>query len=143
MNKMFFIPAICAAFLLTSCGGSSKVEDSGKVAEASAAALTYEIDSASSNVAWLAKKVTGQHSGTVAIKSGKLQADSGVISAGNFVLDMTSVAVTDNSLVLLFVLLVKCDDSIEVLVAYVVVVVFDEDNKLDIFESSSSQSSSL
>ena len=95
MNKMFFIPAVCAALVLSSCGGSSKVEESGKVAEASAVALTYEIDSASSNVAWLAKKVGGQHSGTVAIKSGKLQADSGMISAGNFVLDMTSVAVTD------------------------------------------------
>ena len=56
MNKLFFIPAICAAFVLSSCGGSSKVEESGKVAEASAVALTYEIDSASSNVVWLAKK---------------------------------------------------------------------------------------
>lgn len=48
-----------------------------------------------SSITWLGKKVTGEHSGTVNLKSGYLNMDGDKITAGSFVIDMTSLAVTD------------------------------------------------
>lgn len=56
-----------------------------------------EIDVEASKIEWVGKKVTGQHSGTVAIKSGNLEMANGKITGGNFVIDMTSITVTDLS----------------------------------------------
>ena len=95
MKKVFLFPALMAAILFASCGGSSTVSESGTAASATAGAITYAIDSASSNVEWLAKKVTGQHNGTVTIKSGQIQSDSGKLAAGKFVMDMNSIVVLD------------------------------------------------
>jgi polyisoprenoid-binding protein YceI len=95
MKSTIFLSAISAMFILTSCGSSSNTEASGEVAEAGAGAINYTIDPATSNVEWTAKKVTGQHNGTVALKSGELKAESGALTAGKFTMDMTSIVVLD------------------------------------------------
>ena len=48
-----------------------------------------------STITWLGKKVTGQHQGTIALKSGMLKFDENTLVGGNFVIDMTSIANTD------------------------------------------------
>ncbi len=48
-----------------------------------------------SNITWTGKKVTGEHTGNVRIKSGTVQLTDGKISGGNFVIDMTSITCTD------------------------------------------------
>jgi len=48
-----------------------------------------------SSITWLGKKVTGEHSGTINLKSGYLQMDGDKITGGQFVMDMTSLTVTD------------------------------------------------
>lgn len=48
-----------------------------------------------SSITWLGKKVTGQHEGTIALKSGYFMMDGESITGGEFVIDMTSIAVTD------------------------------------------------
>lgn len=48
-----------------------------------------------SEVVWNGKKVTGEHFGTVTIKSGSLEFDGGALAGGSFVIDMSSIAVTD------------------------------------------------
>ncbi len=53
------------------------------------------IDIEKSSVEWIGKKVTGQHTGTISLKSGELSYDNGRLSGGNFVIDMTSIANTD------------------------------------------------
>lgn len=95
MKSTFFLSAIAAMFVLTSCGSNSNTEASGEAAEAGATAVNYTIDPASSKVEWVAKKVTGQHNGTVALKSGELKAEAGAITAGKFVMDMNSILVLD------------------------------------------------
>jgi len=97
MKNKFFYSAIAAAFLFTSCssGDSSKVEEKGEAATAVAEAKSFTIDNSSSNVKWLAKKVTGEHNGSVAIKSGEFQVENGSISAGKFTLDMNTITVLD------------------------------------------------
>jgi polyisoprenoid-binding protein YceI len=58
-------------------------------------AQTKKIDIAKSSVNWLAKKVTGQHSGTINLKDGTLIFKGKKVAGGSFVVDMTSVTATD------------------------------------------------
>lgn len=55
----------------------------------------FVVDVNSSSVSWLAKKVTGQHNGTVKLKSGSLAINHGTPVGGTFELDMTSITCTD------------------------------------------------
>jgi polyisoprenoid-binding protein YceI len=96
MKKSIFALTVVVATLFASCGGSSvKTEDGQAAAEAGAGAVAYKLDAASSSVEWTAKKVTGQHNGTVAIKSGELKAEAGKLTAGKFAMDMTAIKVVD------------------------------------------------
>lgn len=56
---------------------------------------TYTVDTQASKVEWIGKKVTGQHNGTVALKSGSLTYDGGKLTGGSFTVDMTSIACED------------------------------------------------
>ena len=58
-------------------------------------AQTKKVDVSKSSVNWLAKKVTGQHSGTVNLKDGSLIFKGKKLTGGSFVVDMTSVTATD------------------------------------------------
>ncbi len=53
------------------------------------------IDAAASNIHWLGKKVTGQHEGNIALKSGSIVLTDGAVTGGNFVVDMASMTCTD------------------------------------------------
>lgn len=50
-----------------------------------------------STINWVGKKVTGQHTGTINLKSGYLVMEDEIITGGNFVIDMTTITVTDLS----------------------------------------------
>lgn len=56
---------------------------------------TYKISTDNSAIEWVGKKISGQHSGTIAIKSGDLQLKGKEIIGGSFVMDMSSIKVTD------------------------------------------------
>ncbi len=56
---------------------------------------TLAVDVKASKIHWLAKKVAGQHEGTIGISSGSLVADGAKISGGEFVIDMKSIVCTD------------------------------------------------
>lgn len=53
------------------------------------------VDVASSNIIWTGYKVTGQHTGTVKVKSGSLQFTNNQLSGGSFEIDMKSITDTD------------------------------------------------
>lgn len=48
-----------------------------------------------STIAWLGKKVTGEHTGTIAFKEGDVKLKNGALVGGKFVVDMNSINVTD------------------------------------------------
>ncbi|WP_299438011.1 YceI family protein [uncultured Aquimarina sp.] len=54
-----------------------------------------EIKASESSINWTGKKVTGQHTGTLNFSSGFLNFENNSLSGGEFVVDMTSLAVTD------------------------------------------------
>lgn len=60
-----------------------------------AMAQSYKIDSSASSIKWVGKKVTGQHTGTLAVKDGTLTFTGDVITAGEVNVDMNTLAVTD------------------------------------------------
>ncbi len=59
------------------------------------AQTTHTVNPAKSSLKWLGKKVTGQHNGTVDVKSGSLTVNGEQITGGTFVLDMTTIKVDD------------------------------------------------
>lgn len=58
-------------------------------------AASYKVDAEHSKLTWLAKKITGQHSGTINVSTGSLNVDNNVLKGGSFDLDTKSIAVTD------------------------------------------------
>lgn len=58
-------------------------------------AQTKKIDTATSAIEWLGKKVTGQHNGTVNFKEGALVFKGKVLKGGSFTVDMNSLTATD------------------------------------------------
>ncbi|MCI4442284.1 MAG: YceI family protein [Lentimicrobium sp.] len=61
----------------------------------SVSAQTKKVDAAKSSINWLAKKVTGQHNGTVNIKDAALVFKGEKLVGGNFTVDMTSLTDLD------------------------------------------------
>lgn len=61
----------------------------------SVTAQTKKVDASKSSINWLAKKVTGQHNGTVNIKDGALVFKGKKLVGGTFTSDMTSLTSTD------------------------------------------------
>ncbi|WP_109097766.1 YceI family protein [Aquimarina sp. AU58] len=65
------------------------------VATTSTFAQKKEIKTSESTINWTGKKVTGSHTGTLNLSEGFLVFDGDNITGGEFVVDMTSLAVTD------------------------------------------------
>src|SRR5690348_2367121 len=57
----------------------------------------HKVNTAASSIAWTAKKVTGQHQGTVMVKDGSLQIKKGIFLGGHVTIDMTSIKNADLS----------------------------------------------
>ncbi|MFK8004856.1 MAG: YceI family protein [Saprospiraceae bacterium] len=53
------------------------------------------VNTSKSVITWKGYKVTGEHAGTLKVKSGDLNFTDGKLTGGNFVIDMASLAVTD------------------------------------------------
>ncbi|HKX13365.1 MAG TPA: YceI family protein [bacterium] len=60
-----------------------------------ALAQTYKLDPGKSKIEWVGKKVTGQHNGTLQVKSGSVTVDQGQVKSGDFIVDMQSIKVLD------------------------------------------------
>lgn len=67
----------------------------GLIAYASKAAIIYPIDTSQSTIEWHARKVLGQHHGTLKLKSGYLLFNGEHLSGGSFEIDMNSLADLD------------------------------------------------
>ena len=58
-------------------------------------AQTKKVDASKSTINWVGKKVTGEHSGTVAVKNGALVFKKNALTGGTFTVDMTTLTSTD------------------------------------------------
>ncbi len=88
------------SLLLTSCGDKpagekAKTGAAEAAAAAPAAAKTYNINPAASQVLWVGSKPTGKHNGSINLSKGKLEVVDGNIVGGKFTLDMNSITALD------------------------------------------------
>ena len=60
-------------------------------------AADYKLDKSNSTVKWNGKKVTGEHYGTIDLKSGNLEVADNKIKSGTFQMDMTTITNEDLS----------------------------------------------
>ena len=58
-------------------------------------ATTHKVDIKKSSLSWTGYKVTGKHSGSIALKSGELKFEGSKLVGGSFDIDMNSMASTD------------------------------------------------
>ncbi|HTB24127.1 MAG TPA: YceI family protein [Puia sp.] len=55
----------------------------------------FKVVASLSNIEWKGGKVTGMHSGNIAIKEGEFKLNDGILTSGKFVVDMRSITVLD------------------------------------------------
>lgn len=55
----------------------------------------YSVNAGTSIIKWLGKKVSGQHNGTVKVKSGSIEFANGTIKSGTIIIDMTTIVDED------------------------------------------------
>ena len=96
MRKIVLSLVVFAA-LLTACKGEKKekvaVKEAVKV-ETNIATLN-NVDTAVSVLTWKGSKPTGSHNGTVALQSGGMLIEEGVLKGGVFVIDMNTITNVD------------------------------------------------
>lgn len=89
------IGTLAVALLLNS---SVSVADNGPVKKVVVAKPTVlTADPAATVIKWNAKKVGGEHTGTVKLTKGALQVDKNKLVGGEFTMDMTSIAEEGNN----------------------------------------------
>ncbi|MBD0259094.1 MAG: YceI family protein [Cytophagales bacterium] len=99
MMKMIRVSMTALALLLLShtgplvAGGNPGAGT--QPAETPAKAATLPVDVSKSTMQWTAKKVTGQHNGTVKLAGGTLQVKGNKLTGGTFSMDMTTITVSD------------------------------------------------
>ena len=64
-------------------------------ASAFAAPVKKQINITESSITWKGKKILGSHTGTIDLKEGFLEMEGDILVGGTFVVDMTTIAVTD------------------------------------------------
>lgn len=90
--------AVVALISFTNCGDKAKEAETKKAEEAAVAdatAVTYNVNTDKSSIAWKGFKPTGTHDGSIAIKEGNLDVSNGAIESGRFIIDMNSILVKD------------------------------------------------
>ena len=56
---------------------------------------TLQVDLDNSQISWIGRKVTGEHSGSLHLSNGWVVMDKNVLIGGKFIFDMTSISNTD------------------------------------------------
>lgn len=100
MKKSVLSIALLAVLSLSSCKKEGTTEENlenttENVATEVSASGTYVVDTTASVINWVGSKPAGKHTGTITLKEGNFDVTEGKISGGSFVIDMTSITVTD------------------------------------------------
>jgi polyisoprenoid-binding protein YceI len=98
MKKTAILASLAAGLIMTAyAGNTTKTEKAVVTTEITTPAKgrVFKADITQSELTWHAKKVTGEHFGTIALKSGSLTVDKNKVTGGKFVIDMSAITVTD------------------------------------------------
>lgn len=99
--KMMKLSLLFSALLMIAACSSAPDSDEAKVGDAQienspdADAKVYQADLSASIVEWIGTKTTGRHPGYVNLQSGELSILNSEVVGGEFVMDMSTITVTD------------------------------------------------
>lgn len=95
--KKVLLPVLFAAAVMASAPAAfaQKAAKAPKAEKEAPKGQTFQVQPQLSTLGWLAKKVTGQHNGTVQFKEGTVIAKGNQVVGGTFVVDMKSLKVED------------------------------------------------
>ncbi len=82
------------SLLLISCGNKKvdpTTEDKKDIAVPTESGTNYEVDTKATVLLWKGSKAKGAHHGTIQVSSGSLSVEKETITAGNFIIDMTTI----------------------------------------------------
>ena len=98
MIRKFIIPASIIILTLIGCGKKNETKDL-KVGNTSSTYLekgSYDIISTKSELKWIGKELsTDTHTGTLVLKTGKIDVNANEVIHGEVEIDMTTITVTD------------------------------------------------
>ncbi|WP_242927029.1 YceI family protein [Pontibacter vulgaris] len=98
MKKTAILASLAAAFMFSAfTGNTSTISTSTTATEVATPAKgkAFKLDVTKSEVKWHAKKVTGEHMGTINVANGQLLVAKNKVTGGTFTIDMNSIACTD------------------------------------------------
>ncbi len=100
MKKIIFLSPFLLTFifLFNSCSNNNSNITTNNNTEKKQVIKTgtFNLDAEKSNIEWLGKKLTGSHNGNIKAQKGMIQLDEkGNITAGKFILDMSTINCTD------------------------------------------------
>lgn len=95
-----FYSILFIGLLMSACNNAPKadkaeVSEAKKVETATNTDAKTMVDIAASEIKWLGTKVTGEHSGTLKLKDGYINANDKRITGGEFNIDLNSIKCTD------------------------------------------------
>ena len=97
MNKIALL--LVAGIVLASCTAKNPEGEKAQTTEgtevSAAEGTAVAINTTASKITWTGSKVSGSHTGTVALKSGSLLVKDGTVTGGNFVADLNTINDTD------------------------------------------------
>ena len=93
--KKLLVLAIAFSTVLVSCKDEKKTEVKEEVEVIKTASDLNNVDITTSVLNWKGSKPTGDHNGTVSLKSGGLLVEDGKITAGEFIVDMNTIVNLD------------------------------------------------
>lgn len=93
--KKIVLLAVAFSTVFISCKDEKKVEVKEEVVVIKDASEINNVDLTTSVLNWKGSKPTGDHNGTVALKSGGILIEDGVLTAGEFVIDMNTIVNLD------------------------------------------------
>jgi len=82
-------------FFLASLAATLFVSASVSATDLDKKATNLKVNPAKSELTWTGKKVTGEHTGKIALKEGTITMDGAKLTGGKFVADLTSITNTD------------------------------------------------
>ena len=89
------LTALVLAALLTTASVTASNGTVIPVAVTATAATTLQVNTAQSSMKWNAKKVGGEHYGTIQLSEGTLDIKGKKLAGGSFTIDMTTIVVED------------------------------------------------
>ena len=97
MKKVILSLVVLAAVIVSCKGKEDKKVEVKEATKVEAVVIDSNVNVAESSLLWKGFKPTGSHNGTVKLTSGAMSVSNGVITAGEFVIDMNSLADADGS----------------------------------------------